>query len=142
MPTEAVFWLIAGIVLIGIELITGTFVLLMLGGGALAAALASVLGAPLLGDVGVFVVASLALLLGARPALRRRLHAEGLPSGNSPVGLSGLVTDRVDRDSGQIKIGGDLWSARALDHREVFEPGQRVTVIELSGVVAVVASEL
>jgi membrane protein implicated in regulation of membrane protease activity len=142
MPTEAVLWLIAGIVLIGVELITGTFVLLMLGGGALAAALASVLGAPMLADVGVFVAVSLSLLLGARPALRRRLHVEGLPTGNNPVGSSGLVTHRVDRDNGQIKIGGELWSARALDHREVFEPGQRVTVMELSGVIAVVASEL
>ena len=35
--THAVLWLVAGLVLIGAEVVTGTFVLLMLGGGALVA---------------------------------------------------------------------------------------------------------
>ena len=41
-----------------------------------------------------------------------------------------------------IKIDGELWSARSLDHARVFEPGERVTVMQLSGVTAVVSPEL
>jgi membrane protein implicated in regulation of membrane protease activity len=48
----------------------------------------------------------------------------------------------VDRYSGQIKIDGELWSARALEDDRVFEPGERVTVMQLSGVTAVVSAEL
>ncbi|HEY1974371.1 MAG TPA: NfeD family protein [Pseudonocardia sp.] len=142
MPSEAALWLVAGIVLVGVELFTGTFVLVMLGGGAVAAAVAGFFGAPMLLDAAVFVVVSLGLLFGARPALRRRMHVDPLPTGHNPIGSSGLVTLRVDRDGGQIKIDGQLWSARALDHAESFEPGQRVTVMHLSGVTAVVSSEM
>jgi len=140
--TEAVFWLIAGLVLLGVEVITGTFVLVMLGGGALAAAaVAALAGTPTTINVLIFAAVSVALLVGARPALRRRLHVE-LDSGHNPIGVSGLVVQRVVRDNGQIKIDGELWSARSLEIGRVFEPGERVTVMQLSGVTAVVASEL
>ena len=140
--TEAVFWLIAGLVLLGVEVITGTFVLVMLGGGALAAAaVAALAGTPTTINVLIFAAVSVALLVGARPALRRRLHVE-LDSGHNPIGVSGLVVQRVDRDNGQIKIDGELWSARSMEVGRVFEPGERVTVIQLSGVTAVVSAEL
>jgi membrane protein implicated in regulation of membrane protease activity len=140
--TEAVVWLVAGLVLIGVEVLTGTFVLVMLGGGALAAAAAAgFVHTPLTINVLIFAVVSVALLAGARPALRRRMHVE-LDSGHNPVGVSGLVVQRVDRDYGQIKIDGELWSARSMEIGRVFEPGERVTVMQLSGVTAVVASEL
>ncbi|HEY2207490.1 MAG TPA: NfeD family protein [Pseudonocardia sp.] len=141
--TEAVVWLIAGIVLLGVEVMTGTFVLVMLGGGALlAAASASLLHTPVGVNVAVFAVVSVALLVGVRPMLRRRLHPELDSGGHDPVGSSALVVSRVDRDGGQVKIEGELWSARALEHQRVFEPGERVTVFQLSGVTAVVGSEI
>jgi membrane protein implicated in regulation of membrane protease activity len=125
--TEAVVWLIAGLVLLGVEVLTGTFVLVMLGGAALAAAAVAGIGdTPTMVNVSVFAVVSVALLVGVRPALRRRLH----------------VIERVHRDGGQIKIDGELWSARSLEHERVFEPGERVTVMQLSGVTAVVSAEL
>jgi membrane protein implicated in regulation of membrane protease activity len=142
MPLEAVLWLIAGIALVGVELFTGTFVLVMLGGGALVAAAAAFLDFSGVVQLLVFAVVSLLLLFGARPALRRRMHVDAIDNGHNPVGTSALVTSRVDRDSGQIKIDGQLWSARSLDHSQVFEPGQRVTVIQLSGVTAMVSTEM
>jgi membrane protein implicated in regulation of membrane protease activity len=141
--TEAVLWLIAGIVLLGTELFTGTFVLVMLGGGALAsAAVASLAYTPTWANAAIFAVVSLVLLAGVRPLLQRRLHPALDIGGRSPVGANGLVVRRVDRDGGQIKIDGELWSARALEDGRVFEPGERVTVMQLSGVTAVVSSEL
>lgn len=140
--TEAVIWLVAGLVLLGVELFTGTFVLVMLGGGALAAAATAFAGTPTTINVLIFAVVSLALIVGVRPALRRRMHTELDPMRHNPVGESGLVVQRVDRYSGQIKIDGELWSARALEDGRVFEPGERVTVMQLSGVTAVVCAEL
>ncbi|WP_028932211.1 NfeD family protein [Pseudonocardia spinosispora] len=143
MPLEAWLWLVGGILLIGVELLTGTFVLVMLGAGALAAgAVAAVLDPPALVDVAVFAMVSVVLLFGVRPALRRRLYVELEPSGNDPIGRSALVVHRVDRDGGQIKIEGELWSAKSLETDRVFEPGDRVTVMQLSGVTAVVSTEL
>lgn len=143
MPIEAWLWLVGGVALIGVELLTGTFVLVMLGAGALAAgAVAAVLNPPALVDVAVFAVVSLVLLFGVRPAVRRRLYVELEQSNNDPTGQTALVIHRVDRDSGQVKISGELWSARSLENDRVFEPGDRVTVMQLSGVTAVVSSEL
>jgi membrane protein implicated in regulation of membrane protease activity len=136
--TEALVWLIAGLVLLGVELVTGTFVLLMLGGGALAAAGASALGASLVVDAGVFAVVSVLLMVVARPVLARRSTPELEAHDNSPVGSTGTVVVRVGDDAGQIKINGELWSARAMRRGEVFEPGEQVTVLHLSGVTAIV----
>lgn len=141
--TEALVWLIAGLVLIGVELLTGTFVLVMLGGGALAAAGVSAFAhTPVTINVLIFAVVSVALLVGVRPAVRRRMHVELEPGHHDPVGASALVVRRVDRDGGQVKIDGELWSARALEDGRVFEPGERVMVMQLSGVTAVVSGEL
>ena len=138
--TEAVIWLIAGIALVGVEVLTGTFVLLMLGGGALAAAAAAALGGSLPVDTGVFGLVSLLLLIVARPALARRAAPALEAADNSPVGSSGVVVLRVGDDAGQVKINGELWSARSMTRGEVFEPGERVTVLHLSGVTAIVGS--
>jgi len=140
--TTSVIWLIAGITMLGAEVLTGTFVLLMLGGGALAAAGSSALGASLPLSALAFAVVSVLLLAGARPVLRRRTHVELEATDNSPVGAHGLVVSPVDEHRGQIKIDGELWSARSAEHERVFEPGEWVTVVGLSGVTAMVGSAL
>lgn len=140
--SEAVIWLIAGLALLGAELLTGTFVLVMLGGGALAAAGSAALGAPLWVNVLVFGSSSVLLLGAARPALSRRVAPALETHDNSPVGSSGVVVAQVGPDAGQIKINGDLWSARSFHPAEVFEPGERVTVMHLSGVTAIVGAPL
>ena len=56
-------------------------------------------------------------------------------------GSTGLVLERVDSDHGMIKIEGELWTARAYDATEVFQPGERVRVIEVKGATAMVWRE-
>ena len=50
-----------------------------------------------------------------------------------------MVLERVDRDGGQVKIGGEVWTARAYDEDESFEPGARVEVMKIDGATALVA---
>jgi membrane protein implicated in regulation of membrane protease activity len=143
--TPAVIWLILGLVLIAAEVLSGEFVLLMLGGGALAAAAASaVVPDNVLVGTGVFAVASVLLLFAVRPALRRRLdrgmdhtvmHSKAL------VGVTALVVARVDGHGGRVKIGGDLWSARSFDGHHVIEEGEKVTVMQISGATALVVPQ-
>ena len=49
------------------------------------------------------------------------------------------MLERVDRDGGQVKIGGEVWTARAYDEDEVLEPGARVEVMKIEGATALVA---
>jgi membrane protein implicated in regulation of membrane protease activity len=129
------------VVLAGAEALTGVLSLLLLSGGALAAAGGSwLVGWPFWADAGVFLFVSVLLLVLVRPALRRRLTpARGLPMGIKALeGKTALVLGRVARDEGQVKLDGQVWSARPLNDNDVFEPGERVTVMQINGATAVV----
>jgi membrane protein implicated in regulation of membrane protease activity len=138
--TAPMVWLVVGLVLVAAELASGEFVLLMLGGGALVAAGASLV----LGTVGsalVFALASVLLLLGLRPALRRRLDRSvpHTPTRTEAlVGGTATVLTRVDGHGGRVRIGDDDWSARSFDGAQVIEPGEQVTVVRIAGATALV----
>ena len=144
MPA-AVIWLIFALMLAGGEALTGHLFLLMLAGGALAAAGSSwLLDLPVWGDAAVFLAVSVLLLAVVRPTLRRRLTpARGLPAGIQALeGKSALVLDRVARDEGQVKLDGQVWTARPLNDSDVFQPGERVTVMQINGATAVVIKDI
>ena len=136
-----VYWIVAAGVLAAGEMVTTGF---FLGPIALAAALAAVVAA-----VGggaalewiVFVVASVASLGLLRPVARRHLHlpAATRTGAAALVGSRAVVLERVDADSGQVKIGGEIWSARAYDEDQVIEPGTRVEVLRIDGATALVS---
>jgi membrane protein implicated in regulation of membrane protease activity len=141
MPV-ALIWLIAALFLAGAEVLTGDLSLLMLGGGALAAAGASWLfGLPIWADGLVFLIVSVLLLVGVRPALRRRMAAgKGLPEPMKALeGKSALVLDRVARHEGQVKLDGQVWTARPYNDDDIYQPGEHVTVMHIDGATAVVS---
>jgi membrane protein implicated in regulation of membrane protease activity len=139
MPAWLV-WLIAAAVLLGGEVLTmGVF----LGPLAIAAAAAAAFagaGAGTAVQFIVFVVGSIAALGLLRPAALRRLHrGPHLRTGVAAlVGEQALALERVDADSGRVKIGGEEWSARSYSDEEVIEPGTRVVVVEIKGATALV----
>jgi membrane protein implicated in regulation of membrane protease activity len=134
MPV-ALIWLIAALALAGAEALTGDLFLLMLSGGALAAA-----GSNRLLDWPIFLVVSVLLLVLVRPVLRRRLtQGPGLPEPVKALeGRSALVLDRVARHEGQVKLDGEIWTARPYNENDVYEPGDHVTVVHIDGATAVV----
>jgi len=83
---------------------------------------------------------SVLLLTVVRPGLRRRLTpAAGVPTGVEALeGKTALVLDRVACDQGQVKLDGQVWTARPLDDTDVYQPGERVTVMHIDGATAVV----
>lgn len=138
----ALVWFILGVVLVVAEVLSGDFVLVMLGASALVTAGATALGAPIGIAVAIFVVLSIGLVLGARPALKRRLHL-GIHTHTNVAALVGskavALTD-VDEHGGRVKIGGEIWSARTFDDL-VIEQGTTVTVVEITGATAVVLAK-
>lgn len=139
-------WVIAGVLLIAAEMLSGELVLLMLGGAALVAGGAAALGVPLGPDVGVFAAAALALVLLARPSLRRRLDRRAPDAGDvnaGPRALLGAQAEVVEpirgRDAGTVRIAGALWTARALHEGDDLGAGDAVVVVDIRGATAVVA---
>jgi membrane protein implicated in regulation of membrane protease activity len=133
-------WLVAALGLAGAEALTGDLFLLMLGGGALAAVGSSLLFDNYVVDGVVFLVVSLLLLVLVRPALRRRFaEGTGLPEPMKALeGKSALVLDRVARHEGQVKLDGEVWTARPLNENDVYEAGDHVTIMRIDGATAVV----
>jgi membrane protein implicated in regulation of membrane protease activity len=138
---EWVLWMIAaGVLAIGEMFTLGFFA----GPIAIAAALAAVtalVGGGLAVQWIVFIAASLGSLLVLRPIARRHLRTPAqLRTGTAAlVGAPAIVLERVDGRSGQVKIRGEVWSARSYDEDESFEPGTRVEVMKIDGATALVS---
>ena len=131
-------WLIAALALAGAEALTGDMFLLMLGGGALAAAGSSLIVDDLWVHGAVFLVVSILLLVLVRPVLRRHfLAGNGLPEPAKALeGKSALVLNRVARGPGETR-----WrnlDCAPVQRRRVYEPGDHVTVVHIDGATAVV----
>ena len=136
-----VWWVIAaGILAVG-EIATMGFFLGPIAIAATLAAVVAAVGGGLATQWIVFIAASLASLLVLRPIARRHLRTPAaLRTGTAAlVGSPAVVLERVDRDGGQVKIGGEVWSARSYDDDDAFEPGSRVEVMKIDGATALVA---
>ncbi|MER0242026.1 NfeD family protein [Streptomyces sp. HSW2009] len=135
-----VWWLLAAVGL-GIPLVlTAMPEFGMFAVGAVAGAITAALGGGLVIQVIVFVVVSVALVAVVRPiAVRSRSQRPTLTSGVEALkGRQAVVLERVDRGGGRIKLAGEIWSARALDADQTYEPGQQVDVVDIDGATAVV----
>ena len=88
----------------------------------------------------VFIVASVASVLFLRPVARRHLRTPAaMRTGTAAlVGGRALVLQRVDALGGQVKIDGEVWSARAFFDDQVMEPGAQVEVAKIEGATALV----
>ncbi|MFH8406413.1 NfeD family protein [Streptomyces sp. NPDC018019] len=134
------WWLVAAVGL-GIPLVvTAMPEFGMLAVGAVAGAVTAGLGGGTVMQFIVFAAVSVALIAVVRPiANRHRTERPRLASGIDALkGRSATVLERVDAAGGRVKLGGEVWSARALDADQVYEPGQQVDVVEIEGATAVV----
>jgi len=107
---------------------------------ALLAAIASAVGLGILAPFIVFIVAAVASLWFLRPIARRHVRMPAaIRTGTAAlVGGRALVLQRVDSHGGQVKIGGEVWSARAFFDEQVIEPGANVEVAKIEGATALV----
>jgi membrane protein implicated in regulation of membrane protease activity len=135
-------WWLVGAAALGIPLVvTAMPEFGMLALGAAAAAATAGLGGDVVLQVLVFAVVSFALIAVVRPvAARHRAQRPQLATGVEALkGKQAIVLERVDGSGdGRIKLGGEIWSARALDAGQAYEVGQEVDVVDIEGATAIV----
>ena len=134
-----VMWLAVAAVLGTVEILTLTFAAGLIASAALVAAVVAGAG----GNVGVqalaFAATSLASLAVVLPLARRRAATGAYRSGIAALtDRPAVVLTQVDGVSGTVRIGGEVWSARAYDETLVISAGTRVTVFEIDGATALV----
>jgi len=139
VPDWVVWVILAAALAVG-EVLTLGFLLGMLALAAVVAGVVAAVGGGLVLQLVVFIVASLASLALVRPIAKRHLRTPAsIRTGTAAlVGSKALVTERVDDLGGQVKIGGEVWSARAFMDGQVIEPGTRVEVAKIEGATALV----
>ena len=133
-------WLGVAIALGVAELFSLDLVLLMLAVGALVGMAVSLIGLGLPVQILAAVAASVGMLALVRPNIVKRMHAgPELTLGHAAlVGKQGIVVDEVSIHGGQIRVGGELWTARPFDETEVIAPGEAVDIFEIRGATALV----
>jgi membrane protein implicated in regulation of membrane protease activity len=139
MPAWAIWILLAVALAVG-EVMTAGFVL---GAFAVAAVLPALLAAFGLGlpfQLLGFILGLVGSLVFLRPLAQRHLRVPpAIRTGTKALeGSRAVVLERVDDLGGRVRIGGEVWSARAYLEDQVIEPGARVEVAKIEGATALV----
>jgi membrane protein implicated in regulation of membrane protease activity len=133
-------WTGAAILLGVAELLSLDLVLLMLAVGAGAGVVAALLGAPFALQLLAAIGTAVAMLALVRPSMVKRLHSgpELTLGHDALVGKQAVAVSEVTSQGGQIRVGGEVWSARPYDETAVIREGARVDIFEIKGATALV----
>jgi len=134
-------WALVAVALAVGEIFTpGLFFLGPVALAAVASAIVAAVGGGWVVELVVFVAGAAASLALLRPIARAhlRLPAATRTGTAALVGARAVVLERVDVHGGRVKLGGEIWSARAYDESQVLEPGTTVNVADIQGATALV----
>src|SRR4051812_29152264 len=136
-----IFWAILGAILVVAEIFTTGFVLLWFGVGALAAALAGLLGVhSIILQFVIFAVVSIGLTAASRTIFVNYFSREKT-GGDLKTGVEALPgkvgtvvsSSRGSMNEGAVKVFGSTWTAYPADGEEPLEAGDRVEVTQVQG---------
>ena len=133
MAQSSMWWVLAGVV-IAVELVTGTFYLLMLSLGLVAGAVSAHLGASSTLQIVVAAVVGIVSVVGWRYYKQQQpsaLRASANHDVNMDVGETVMVEAWHPDGSSTVKYRGAQWSV-SLVHGELPTPGHH-TIVEVVG---------
>ncbi|MFE4714119.1 MULTISPECIES: NfeD family protein [unclassified Paenibacillus] len=137
MVIWAIWFIVAGLLLV-VEMMTLTFYLLWLCIGAVVAGLVSlIVPDAILLQVVLGSLVAIGLTVFSKPIVARFRSSRGFKdTGTDIVGRQGIVVEPIEPGRyGQVKVGGDTWSAsssQVLDKDEVVRIiGRSSTIIEV-----------
>ena len=138
-------WLVAGLLLVGLEVHTAAFFAIFLAAGAFAATIASAVGASIWLSAVVFAGVAIGGVVLARPSLLRQSQRHAAPrlalpgSSDNLVGSFALTVDAVgdEHHPGHARLAGERWLAVTTEPGGVAANTQ-VMVVEVRGTTLVV----
>ncbi len=135
------FWLIAAGIFFIIEIATSGFLVFWLGIGSLLALLTSFITDVILIQTIVFVVSSGILILFTKPLTDKFINKKTVPTNAySLISKHGIVLSDIDpiKGIGQVKVNGEIWSAKTDDESTIPE-GTEIEVVKIDGVKLIVS---
>jgi membrane protein implicated in regulation of membrane protease activity len=134
-------WLAIAAVLGTAEILTPAFAAGLMASAAVVAAVVAGAG----GGIGAQAIAFAATSFASLPVVLSLARRRGLAGARAyRTGVAALanrpavVLTEVDGVAGTVRIGGEVWSARAYDETQTIPAGARVTVFEIDGATALV----
>lgn len=139
--TMMIIWLVILIIAVVVEVLTLGLTTIWFAGGALAAIIAAMVGAPIAAQVIMFFVVSLVLLFFTRPVAVKYFNRDRVRTNvESLIGRQAIVISDVDnlQGIGQVTVGSQQWSARSVEDRITIPTGAVVNVMAINGVKLIV----
>ena len=133
--SEIIFWAVTFVVLTIAELCTYQLVSIWLALGSLVALICAIFGLGIIGQVIVFTVFSVLLLIATRPFVKKVLKNRIVPTNAElDIGKIAIVIEKINNttSSGRVKLNGVDWAARSSDD-SVIPTGTSVTVEKIEG---------
>ena len=130
---DSIIWIILAVVFAAVEFGTVALISVWFVGGAVAALIASLLGAKVWLQVLIFAGVSALLLLLVRPFLRKYVDPHKIKTNvDALVGKKAVVIEPVDNleGLGTVKLNGNIWTARSVDGANI--PAD--TVVEVQAI--------
>lgn len=134
---DMIGWLVAFVILIGIEAATMALTTIWFAGGAVFAFFAAVLGFSVQTQLVVFLIVSFILLLFTRPLAMRFVNRETVKTNvDGLIGRKAKVITKIDNNepSGATVVDGQEWTARSMDDAVTIPVGTHVVIKEVRGV--------
>ena len=136
----AIWWFVAFLVLLFIELVTVNLVSIWFVIGSLAAIVTSFFTDSIVIQTIVFIVVSVSVLIIVRPLVKKFKKFDLTPTNyDRVIGKVGDVTKKIERNKyGEVKIFGNTWTASS---KEEIDVGSKVKVLSIEGVKLIVEKE-
>ena len=135
------YWLVAAAVFVVIEIMTMGLTTIWFAGGALVGAVMAAVSLPLWSQIIAFAVISVILLILTRPWALKYVNSRTIKTNvDILIGQTGLVTQDIDNlnAKGQVKVRGQIWTARSISDEVKLHEGQKVSIESISGVKVIV----
>lgn len=138
------YWLILALFFMVLEAFTVGFLVFWFGVGALLALFTSLVTDNMIIQSTVFIISSTLLLFATKPLVAKITKNDKEVKTNvySVINKKGKVIVDIDPDdsTGQVKIAGDVWSAKSANNKRI-PKGTNVIVEKIEGVKVIVKPE-
>lgn len=135
-----VFWLIIALIMLIVEALTAGLTTIWFAGGAFAALVCALLDLPIAVQIVIFFIVSICLLV-----FTRKIFVEKLKTGSQKTNVDALIGERAIVEAaipaygvGQVKVGGQVWSAVCEKPDMEIEAGKLVKIHAIEGVKVIV----
>ena len=125
-----IYWLIAFVALVGIEIATMALTTVWLAGGAIVAFLFSLFDTSIEVQLAAFVIVSFLLLFLTRPLAAKYVNSQTIKTNAAQI--------NNDLGTGSVVVAGQEWTARTKEPDDTYPVGTMVEIKEIQGVKLIV----